>query len=79
MENHPVDGIERFTATGARVIDWCRVKELCPPFTKGDVFRKLKNGMLRGKKLNGVLLIDGRSVRDLIANSPAWKPKKTLP
>jgi hypothetical protein len=55
---------------------WGRVRELRGEFgfTKPWAFAALKAGKIRGKKIDGVLLIDLDSVRALIEEAPDWTP-----
>ncbi|MBZ5638521.1 MAG: hypothetical protein LAO51_07135 [Acidobacteriia bacterium] len=61
--------------------EWFRVRELRAEFgfSKPWVFARLHEGTLRGRKVGGILLIEAASVKELIANAPAWEPKEPQP
>jgi hypothetical protein len=56
---------------------WYRVSMLRAEYgvTKPWVFARLHDGTLRGRKIGGVLLIEGQSVRELIEAGEPWRPK----
>ena len=53
---------------------WCRVRELREMFglSKPWTFAALRDGKILGKKIDGILLIDLDSVRELIDGAPDW-------
>ena len=62
--------------TGRRLVPYCRVSELCPPFKKHHVLSMLKRGELRGIRVGGTTLIELASVDELLARSEAWEPRR---
>ncbi len=59
-----------------RAVDYYRIGEICPPFSKSWVVRKLHAGDLRAVRVGGVVLITGQSLRQLLQSSTTWEPPK---
>ena len=68
--------LERMTRDEGRVVDYYRIRELTPPFSKGWVFQCLRSGDLRGVRLGKVLLMPGESIRALLARAVPWTPAR---
>lgn len=56
-----------------------RVRDLMNEWSvsKPWIFAQLRAGNLRGRKVKGVLLLDGDSVEELLASGEPWKPSPT--
>jgi len=57
---------------------YLRVKDLVAPrgvFSKPWLFARLREGRLRAVKLDGLLLIERASVRELLDSAEPWRPK----
>jgi len=57
--------------------EWCRVRYATEVygFSKPGVFALLKAGKIRGKKIDGILLLEVASIEALIAEAPDWRPR----
>ena len=65
--------LTRMKRDDSRPIDLYRIRELCPPLTKQWVLARLKNRDLEAKRLLGLTLITGDSLRRLLASARPWR------
>jgi hypothetical protein len=77
LREHIGELVDELVAERLRVLQWVRVKQLClpiGPFTKGHVYRLLREGRLRARHVDGIVLVCLRSVRQLIDEGEEWTP-----
>ena len=65
--------LTRMERDDSRPIDFYRIRELCPPLTKQWVLARLKTGELQARRLHGLTLITGDSLRRLLASAKSWR------
>ena len=65
--------LQRIDRDAERIVPYCRVNDLIPPFSKPSIYRWLDEGLLRAVKLGGITLIEIESVHELLKTAEPWK------
>ncbi len=66
--------LDRMSRDESRPVDYYRVAELCPPFSKKWIDDRLRGGELEAVTLHGVKLITGPSLRAFLQSAKTWEP-----
>jgi len=67
--------LTRMSRDESRAVDFYRSSELCPPFSKGWITRRIVDGDLDAVRIGGVVLVKGASLRRMLRNADTWKGK----
>jgi hypothetical protein len=67
--------LERMERDEGRPVDYYRIKELTPSFSKAWVMARVHDGNLKAVRLMGLTLITGKSLRAFLASTEPWTPR----
>ena len=79
---HPDLSIEGFvqqvldlmTRDDGPVVPYCRMSQICPPFSRAWIHERIRDGSLEAVRLRGLVLIPRESVRKLLESAEPWVP-----